>query len=138
MINPTTLKPIQTLNLIILFISLITLTGCSSATPNTPRGDILNVSYGPFEENALDMYFPETNVTQLPAVIYIHGGGFTSGDKDFINNDYKEEKDSFLENNIIVISINYRLLDKATLTEILEEDIVSAVQFIKFFTLFSF
>ncbi|MBL7059108.1 alpha/beta hydrolase [Candidatus Pacearchaeota archaeon] len=94
--------------------------------------DMEDISYGPLEKNKLDIYYPENANFPLPATIYIHGGGFTVGDKNQINTDYKEQKNKFLENNIIVISINYRLLNEATLNEILDEDIVNAVQFIKY------
>ncbi len=127
-------KNFKNILLTILILSLLIITACS-VTENPPiktPKDITNIQYGPFEENTLDIYYPTTVTSLMPAVIYIHGGGFVSGDKDFINTNFKEEKEEFLEQNIIVISINYRFLKTASLTEILDEDMVTAVQFIKF------
>ena len=104
----------------------------SSEQSSSFNENLFNIQYGPFIENQLDIYFPNIQTDYLPAIIYIHGGGFSSGDKDDINTNFKEEKEAFLSNGIIVISINYRLINKASIVEILEEDIVSAVQFIKF------
>lgn len=96
------------------------------------KTDMEDISYGSFEENKLDIYYPKNANFPLPATIYVHGGGFTTGDKDQINTIYNKQKNEFLDSNIIVISINYRLLNEATLNEILDEDIVGAVQFIKY------
>lgn len=39
-------------------------------------------SYGPAERNRLDVYFPlEEKPGGYPVVLYVHGGGFFSGDK---------------------------------------------------------
>ncbi len=104
----------------------------SSEQSSSFNENLFNIQYGPFAENKFDIYFPKIQADSLPAIIYIHGGGFSSGDKDDINTNFKEEKEAFLNNGIIVISINYRLINKASIVEILEEDIVFAVQFIKF------
>ena len=76
---------------------------------------ISNVSYDVYNETKFDIWMPESqNPTGL--LIYIHGGGFTDGDKSVV---YKKDKWDFpseirnlLTNDIAVASINYRLLIK--------------------------
>lgn len=58
----------------------------------------------------LDICSPENQTTKLPAVVYIHGGGFSSGDKSSGTNAYC---DFFRKNNLIFVSVNYRLSSQA-------------------------
>jgi acetyl esterase/lipase len=37
--------------------------------------------YGPAERNRLDVYVPATGESDKPVLMYVHGGGFFSGDK---------------------------------------------------------
>ncbi len=60
----------------------------------------LNVSYGPHSRNVLDFY-PAKSDTPTPVVLYIHGGGWSGGDK-------KTNPKAFLNRGISVIAINYR------------------------------
>jgi acetyl esterase/lipase len=41
----------------------------------------LDVAYGPHDQNKLDVYVPKS-AKPLPLVIWVHGGGWESGDKD--------------------------------------------------------
>ncbi|GKZ74154.1 hypothetical protein AnigIFM60653_002023 [Aspergillus niger] len=52
--------------------------------PEAPEnvGVVKDESYGPAERNRLDVYFPlEEKPGGYPVVLYVHGGGFFSGDK---------------------------------------------------------
>jgi triacylglycerol lipase len=40
-----------------------------------------DVKYGPAERHLLDVFTPETNSSARPVLIFIHGGGFTAGNK---------------------------------------------------------
>lgn len=40
-----------------------------------------DVKYGPADRNLLDVFTPETTSPARPVLIFIHGGGFTSGNK---------------------------------------------------------
>lgn len=64
-----------------------------------------NVSYGPHERNVIDLYLVESDAP-APLYIFIHGGGFSGGDKGNIPQDLLE---ILLENGISVAAINYRL-----------------------------
>ena len=64
-----------------------------------------NVRYGPHARNLLDIWLAESD-KPAPLVIYIHGGGFTGGDKSKI---YKsEDMPRFLKAGVSFATINYR------------------------------
>lgn len=70
-----------------------------------------NISYDEFEQTQFDIFLPNSsNPTGL--LIYIHGGGFTGGDKDVLYDraDLQETTRTLLSNNMAVATINYRLL----------------------------
>jgi arylformamidase len=58
---------------------------------------------------SLDVYYTEPVTAHRPVVIYVHGGGWTSGDKAHL--DFKT--DFFLKAGYVLISVNYRLSPEA-------------------------
>lgn len=72
----------------------------------------------------LDIHRPADDATH-PAVIYVHGGGWSSGDKaaDFGFN-------SFTDAGLVVVSINYRLAPDHRWPAC-REDVSSAIQWVK-------
>src|SRR5262249_31228942 len=71
--------------------------------------DLANVRYGPHERNVFDLY--KAKSTQpTPLVIFIHGGGFTHGDKGQINPILLE---GCLTKGISVAALNYRYSTQA-------------------------
>ena len=42
----------------------------------------LNIPYGPYAENLLDIYYPEGTDAPLPTIVSIHGGGWFYGTKE--------------------------------------------------------
>lgn len=54
-------------------------------------------------ELKLDIAYPKANKGKMPAIIYIHGGGWVLGDKD------PNEAVTFAKNGFVGISIQYRL-----------------------------
>ncbi|WP_319501488.1 alpha/beta hydrolase [uncultured Draconibacterium sp.] len=90
---------------------------------------IANLHYGSHERQVLDFYQANSN-KPTPLVIWIHGGGWVSGDK---KNVYGLQK--YLEAGISVISINYRYSWQAQLAGVMPpvewplEDAVRALQF---------
>lgn len=65
-----------------------------------------------FERCRLDLYYP-TNIDNFSTVVWFHGGGLKSGEK-FIPNELKEQ-------NIAVVSVNYRLFPKVFSPKYIED-----------------
>jgi acetyl esterase/lipase len=64
----------------------------------------------------LDIYIPETPIIlPMPAVVFIHGGGWRSGDK------YPSQVRSLAERGFFGVSINYRLSGNATFPAAVED-----------------
>ena len=83
--------------------------GDTQRYPNAPPHRFLQgASYGPYSRNLLDLYIPTGSDAPVPVVIYIHGGGFTSGDKEKIHEEGKADIAGFLSSGIAVASISYR------------------------------
>lgn len=60
----------------------------------------------------LDLYIPRTAPTRpLPIVLYVHGGGFTSGDKSDLNPTFLN---ALASAGYAVVSVNYRLAPRRT------------------------
>ncbi|WP_343914618.1 alpha/beta hydrolase [Aquimarina litoralis] len=93
-----------------------------------------DVAYNEYEDTKFDIFLP-TSSTTTGLVIFIHGGGFTGGDKAFIYTDsYKNEIIELLTNGIAVATINYRLLlpgdDEGVLKSL--HDSKRALQYIRY------
>jgi acetyl esterase/lipase len=86
-----------------------------------------NVAYGPHERNVLDFWKAEGEGPR-PLVVFIHGGGFTGGDKS----KWRESGDlgRLLQNGVSCAAINYRFRKDAPIQEILR-DAARAVQFLR-------
>lgn len=70
-----------------------------------------DVAYGPYDDNVFDIFL--INATEpTPLVIYIHGGGFTSGSKGVVYVSARNEIREVLSNGASYTTINYRLLDE--------------------------
>jgi acetyl esterase/lipase len=75
-----------------------------------PKPDSLNASYGPYERNIYD-FWKAPSPTPTPLVVYIHGGGFSSGSKEKVS---ATMVNGLLKNGISIIAINYRLTPTTT------------------------
>lgn len=105
-----------------------------TSPPPSPAGlspTYSNVSYGPCQRNVLDFWQADAG-HPAPLVIYIHGGGFSSGDKV---QGQRGRNGEFLrrclENGVSYASINYRFKDSARLDTIML-GIARAVQFLRY------
>lgn len=93
-------------------------------TDNTP---FKNIKYGQHERNVLDFYKAPSS-TPTPLVVYIHGGGFVSGDKSWMT---KEVIKTCHENGVSVAAINYRFLNQAPL-QVIMRDAARSIQFLRY------
>jgi arylformamidase len=84
-----------------------------------------DVSYGPHERNVLDFWKAEGQGPR-PLLVYIHGGGWTGGDK---KQDPKLFQ-PFLQQGISYAAINYRLTTEAPLPAPVH-DAARGIQFLK-------
>ena len=98
--------------------------GKGSKGPAPTRG---NVSYGSHERHVLDFWKAEAEGLR-PLVIFIHGGGFTGGDKS----KWREapELGRLLDSGVSCAAINYRFRKDAPIQEILR-DAARALQFLR-------
>lgn len=95
--------------------------------PEKPKPSIENAKYGSHERNSFDFWRPESK-KPTPLVIFIHGGGFTTGDKTRIS---ASQVIALLKAGFAVMSIDYRLLPEGTLP-IPYMDAARAIQFARY------
>jgi len=86
-----------------------------------------NVKYGPHERNVLDFWKAEGDAP-APLVIFIHGGGFVSGDKSKVRR--SKVLTGCLEAGCAFAAVNYRFRKHAPIQDILR-DCARAVQFLR-------
>jgi acetyl esterase/lipase len=76
-------------------------------TADIPYGSAVDQS-GTTQTLTLDMYQPTGDtVQQRPAIVWVHGGGFSSGDKT--SGELVDESNVFSKEGFVNVSINYRL-----------------------------
>ncbi|PYI00614.1 alpha/beta-hydrolase [Aspergillus sclerotiicarbonarius CBS 121057] len=70
--------------------------------------------YGPHARNTLDIFIPSNantdNAPSHPVLVYVHGGGFFSGDKQWSEQVYSNIGCFFSQHDIITVIINHRLV----------------------------
>jgi acetyl esterase/lipase len=64
-----------------------------------------DVSYGALEKQALDIYAPD-GAKNAPVMVYVHGGGWTIGDKKRVN----AKPQAFNREGYVFVSVGYPLL----------------------------
>lgn len=86
-----------------------------------------DVAYGPHERHGLDFWRAPGDGSR-PLVVFIHGGGFTGGDKS----KWRQSREivRLLEAGISCAAINYRLRQHAPIQDILR-DVARSVQFLR-------
>lgn len=70
---------------------------------------VTDYSYSTHANNVFDIFLPQST-EPTPLVIYIHGGGFTHGEKERAYRFYEDEISEFLESGIAFATIGYRFL----------------------------
>jgi acetyl esterase/lipase len=90
-----------------------------------------DVPYGPAPRNVLDFWAAPGASAERPAplVIYIHGGGFISGDKSKVREDKLVRQ--CLDAGVSFAAINYRYLSPAAPIQDVLHDCARAVQFLR-------
>src|SRR5712671_3590392 len=76
------------------------------------------------ERQVLDVYSPP-NAKDLPVVVWIHGGGWQSGDKT----DVQIKPKVFTEKGFVFVSTNYRLLPSVDMATIVG-DIATSIRWV--------
>ena len=71
--------------------------------------DIADGKYGQFARNTFDLWKPKSK-TRTPLVVFIHGGGLSSGSKEKLS---ANQLNKMLEAGFAVMAINYRLTGEA-------------------------
>ncbi|MES2864217.1 MAG: alpha/beta hydrolase [Bacteroidota bacterium] len=99
-----------------------------------------DIAYDNKARTQFDIWLPNSN-TPTGLVIYVHGGGFTSGDKDFVYSvqsggawDFPTDIRYLLQNNIAFATIRYTLLNPTGETEGIKKpmsDVRRALQYIR-------
>lgn len=70
------------------------------------------------EELLMDIHWPETGDGNFPVAVYVHGGGWSKGDKTENINQYLAE---LLPRGIAVFAINYRLASEYTFPAMIQD-----------------
>lgn len=86
-----------------------------------------DVHYGPHERNVLDFWKAKSDKA-TPVVVFIHGGGFVSGDKSKVHGDKILQQ--CLDAGVSFAAINYRYRTTAPIQDVLR-DCARAIQFIR-------
>jgi alpha/beta hydrolase fold len=99
-----------------------------------------DIAYDTKTRTQFDIWLPNSN-NPTGLVIYVHGGGFTSGDKDFVYNvqsggawDFPADIRYLLQNNIAFATIRYSYLNNSGETEGVKKpmsDVRRALQYIR-------
>ena len=99
-----------------------------------------DIAYDNKTRTQFDIWLPNSN-TPTGLVIYVHGGGFTSGDKDFVYSvqsggawDFPTDIRYLLQNNIAFATIRYTYLNTTGETEGIKKpmsDVRRALQYIR-------
>ncbi|MEM7312897.1 MAG: alpha/beta hydrolase [Planctomycetota bacterium] len=79
----------------------------------------------------LDLYVPadkESSAKKRPAIVFVHGGGWRSGDKG--GGQWRSQPIAYAQKGYVCISINYRLLDEAKFPACIE-DCKNAVRWLR-------
>lgn len=67
-----------------------------------------DIVYGPHSRHRLDVFAPDGG-SERPVLVFIHGGGFVSGDKSISGSFYRNIGLWFAGRGIVTVTANYRL-----------------------------
>jgi len=78
------------------------------------------------EQLGLDVYQPAKKGTSRPAVVVVHGGGWTAGDKSW----FAQQSNQLAERGFVAFSVNYRLAPAHPYPAAVE-DVEAAVEWVR-------
>ncbi len=76
-----------------------------------------NISYGPHERQAFDLFRPSVGNEPRPALIFVHGGAFTDGSRRRSDEIYANVLYYFARHGVVGINAGYRLASDAKYPE---------------------
>lgn len=89
-----------------------------------------DVKYGPADRNLLDVFTPEASASARPVLIFIHGGGFTAGNKRGPNSPFYDNIMLWaVKNGFVGVNATYRLAPQSTWPAG-PEDLAAVVQWV--------
>lgn len=101
----------------------------SNESENVAAKTLLNVSYGGDDRQKMDVYLPANRTKEsTKAVVLVHGGSWTSGNKTELAAYIDTFKKRMPE--LAIININYRLAGNGVTLAAAEQDVNTAIQFI--------
>ncbi len=116
--------------LIVAVVSPIVSSDISPSQNSGGAGVYADISYGDFERNTMDIYLPEkADNKTYGAMLFIHGGSWTSGDKSseaYLCKEYSKK-------GYVTATINYHYIDADSTISTNMDDIASAIQKLKDF-----
>ncbi len=95
-----------------LVLPIMVVLGCAGQPPPPEVDAILDVAYGADERHRLDIYRPKGVTGKLPAVLWIHGGGWREGDKRSGVNGISTLAPALVGRGYVAIACNYRFTPK--------------------------
>lgn len=76
-----------------------------------------DIAYGAHPRQRFDLYLPASGGTKRPALIFIHGGAFTDGDRNRTDAIYSNVSLYFARHGVVGINAGYRMAPEATWPE---------------------
>jgi triacylglycerol lipase len=89
-----------------------------------------DVQYGPADRNLLDVFMPDQASSARPVLIYVHGGGFTAGDKRAPGSPFYDNVMLWaVKNGFVGVNVTYRLAPQAVWPSA-AEDLAAAIEWV--------
>ncbi len=115
---------------VVLVNALILCGACTeSSTAPEPAQSFANISYGADPAQVMDVVLPAGRSSSTPVVVFIHGGGWSGGDKAIFT---AYDLGKFTARGYAAVNVNYRLANTATNIHDpdLSDDVTAALDFI--------
>jgi acetyl esterase/lipase len=107
-----------------LFAAMLVSTACADDQTLNVKRDVPYTAEAADPLQTLDVYAP-ANAKNLPVVVWIHGGGWQTGDKKSVN----VKPQAFVDKGFVFVSVNYRLLPAVTMVDIIH-DVAKSVRWV--------